>query len=141
MPVSSHGETGEPDGLGQGELEKYGPGNAKWTSLLASFSGRILWVAFLAVVVAVVGYLYLSEAGVVRSKGLLEKKRLLEIDNLRLEEENRQLSARLERIRSDPGYLEDEARKKLGLVRPDEVIFRLAEEPELSDEEVREKLD
>jgi cell division protein FtsB len=122
------------------KIDEIAPRASKWTSLLAGISGKILWMGFLAVVVSVVGYLYLSEAGVMRSKGLVEKKRVLEAENLRLEEENRQLSARLDRIRADPGYLEDEARKKLGLVRPDEIIFRLAEEPELSDEEVREML-
>jgi cell division protein FtsB len=88
-----------------------------------------------------IGYIFLSEAGLVKSSGLMEKKALLEQENLRLEEENRQLEVRLERIRNDPGYLEDEARKKLGLVRPDEIIYRLAEEPELSDEELRGQLE
>ena len=133
--------TSQADRTESGEIGKNDPRGSKWTGLLTVFSGKILWMGFLAVVVAVVGHLYLSEAGVMRSKGLVEKKRLLEEENLRLEEENRQLSTRLERIRADPGYLEDEARKKLGLVRPDEIIFRLAEEPELSDEEVRVRLD
>ncbi|MDR1487334.1 MAG: septum formation initiator family protein [Deltaproteobacteria bacterium] len=104
-------------------------------------SGKIFWFAFLLIVVAVIGYLFFSENGLARNAGLMEKKIMLEADNLRLEEENRQLSARLERIRNDSGYLEDEARKKLGLVRPDEIIFRLAEEPELTDDEVKEQLD
>jgi cell division protein FtsB len=134
MTIQSQGPAPEPIGAGEAE-------SSKFSGLLSSFSGRILWLVFLAVVVAVVGHLYLSEAGVMRSKGLVEKKRHLEAENLRLEEENRQLSARLDRIRADPGYLEDEARKKLGLVRPDEIIFRLAEEPELSDQEVRDRLD
>ena len=90
---------------------------------------------------AIGAHLAFSDEGFVRGSGLDGAKRLLEAENLRLEEENRQLTARLERIWADTGYLEDEARKKLGLVRPDEIIFRLAEEPELSDEEVREKLD
>jgi cell division protein FtsB len=136
MPLTSHGDNIEPS-----EIENSEPKESKWASLLAGISGRILWAAFFAVVAAVIGSLSLSEAGVMRSRGLMEKKRLLEAENQRLEAENIQLSTRLERIRSDPGYLEDEARKKLGLVRPDEVIFRLAEEPELSDEEVRVRLE
>lgn len=124
-----------------GELENNEPRGAKFSGLLSQISGKLLWAVFLAVVLAMGGHLAFSEGGYVRSGGLEDAKKLLEAENLRLEEENRQLSARLERIRADPGYLEDEARKKLGLVRADEVIFRLAEEPELSDEEVREKLD
>lgn len=136
MPLASHGDRTGADGG-----EKIEPRAFKWASLLAVFSGKILWAGFVAVAAMMAGYLYLSEAGLMRSKGLAEKRDLLAAENLRLEEENRQLSARLERIRADPGYLEDEARKKLGLVRPGEVIFRLAEEPELSDEEVRVRLD
>jgi cell division protein FtsB len=85
--------------------------------------------------------LFFSDEGLVRSTGLIAIKNSLEADILRLEDENRQLAARLERLRNDPRYLEDEARKKLGLVRPDEIIFRLAQEPDLSDEEVREQLE
>jgi cell division protein FtsB len=122
------------------EAGKKEPWTVKFSGLLAFFSGKILWVCFAALVVAVVGHLFLSAEGLVRSSGLMETKRRLESDNRRLEEENRQLAARLERIRSDPAYLEAEARRKLGLVRPDEIIFRLAEEPELSDEEALEGL-
>jgi cell division protein FtsB len=123
------------------EAEKPESAAPKSSGLLAAFSVKILWVGFLALVIAIGGHLAFSDEGFVRSGGLSEAKRLLEAENLRLEEENRQLTARLERIWADTGYLEDEARQKLGLVRPDEIIFRLAEEPELSDEEVREKLD
>ncbi|MDR1298214.1 MAG: septum formation initiator family protein [Deltaproteobacteria bacterium] len=111
-------------------------------SVLWSIVGdRIPWGVSCLLILAIVGYIFLSEAGLVRSSGLAETKAVLEAENLRLEEENRQLAVRLERIRNDPGYLEDEARKKLGLVRPDETIYRLAEEPDLSDEELRGRLE
>jgi cell division protein FtsB len=48
--------------------------------------------------------------------------------------------ARIERFGQDPVFLEDEARRKLRLVRPGEVIYRLAEEPDLSDDEATERL-
>jgi cell division protein FtsB len=92
-------------------------------------------------ILAIIGYIFLSEAGLVRSSGLAETKIALEAENFRLEEENRQLAIRLERIRNDPGYLEDEARRKLGLVRANETIYRLAEEPDLSEEELKGQLD
>jgi cell division protein FtsB len=82
-----------------------------------------------------IGYIFISDAGLAKSSGLLEKKNLLEWENLRLEEENRQLASRLERIMVDNGYLEDEVRNRLGLVRPNEIIYRLAEESEFSEDE------
>jgi cell division protein FtsB len=111
------------------------------TSFLATLSDKIPWCISCLLILFMIMYIFLSEAGLVKSSGLMEKKVLLEQEILRFEEENRQLAVRLERIRNDPGYLEDEARRKLGLVRPNEIIYRLAEEPELSDEELKSQLD
>jgi cell division protein FtsB len=96
---------------------------------------------FFVLVLLFIGYLFLSEDGLARNSGLGEKKALLESQNRRLEEENRQLMARRARLLNDPQFLESEVRKKLGLVRPDEIIYRLAEEPDLTDEEVKEQLE
>ncbi|MDR3204778.1 MAG: septum formation initiator family protein [Deltaproteobacteria bacterium] len=112
----------------------------RFLSYFTTLSAKILWSCFLLIIGLSVIYLFFSDDGYPRNSGLLRKKAELEAETLRLDEENRQLEARLERIRNDSGYLEDEARKKLGLVRPDEIIYRLEEEPELSDKEVGEQL-
>ncbi|MDR1079693.1 MAG: septum formation initiator family protein [Deltaproteobacteria bacterium] len=102
----------------------------------ALLSSKILWLgAFFALIMGFIGYLFLSEDGFARTSGLKERKISLESENLKLEEENRQLLARLERLNSDLSFLESQARKKLRLVRSDEVIYRLAEEPDLSEED------
>ncbi len=54
----------------------------------------------------------------------------LEESNRELAEKNRRLMLQIDQIKKDPRYIEDEARKNLGLVRPDETIYRLKEEPE-----------
>jgi cell division protein FtsB len=113
------------------------PRGSRLWSILAD---KIPWGISCFCILAIIGYIFLSEAGLVRSSGLAETKVSLEAENYRLEEENRQLAIRLNRIREDPGYLEDEARKKLGVVRPNETIYRLAEEPDLSDEELKGQL-
>jgi cell division protein FtsB len=100
----------------------------------AFLSGKILWLgAFFALITGFIGYLFLSEDGFAKTSGLKEKKAALEAENLKLEEENRQLLARLERLNTDLSFLESQARKKLRLVRHDEVIYRLAEEPDLTE--------
>jgi cell division protein FtsB len=105
-------------------------------------SSKLLWFGvFFVLILGFVGYLFLSEDGFARTSGLKEKKAALEAENLRLEEENRLLLARLERLNTDLAFLESQARKKLRLVRADEIIFRLAEEPDLSEEEVKRHLD
>jgi cell division protein FtsB len=115
--------------------------DSSFLQTIFSFMGhKVLWGLVLVVGVGFLFYFLLSEDGLSKSGNLMEKKAILEEENLRLEEENRQLSSRLDRLNSDPLYLEDEARKKLGLVRPDEIIYRLAEEPDLSDGELIEQL-
>lgn len=99
--------------------------------LLASRYGL---AALGAVILGVLIYLTVSADGFVRS-GELEKELIrLKAENAELEDANRLLQQKLERLRNDPGYVEDEARKKLGLVRPGEIIYRLAEEPDLTDD-------
>ena len=116
--------------------EEKGGGSASgflWSlpRLLASHYGlAALSVAVLGMLI----YLTASADGFVRS-GELEKEMLkLKAEIAALEDENRVLHQKLDRQGSDPGYIEDEARKKLGLVRPGEIIYRLAEEPDLADD-------
>ncbi len=81
-------------------------------------------------------YLASSADGFIK-RGELEREKLkLEAEIETLQDENRILRQKLERLKSDPAYVEDEARKKLGLVRPGETVYRLSEEPDLSDDPV-----
>ncbi|MDR2141975.1 MAG: septum formation initiator family protein [Deltaproteobacteria bacterium] len=105
-----------------------------------SLPRKVLAVLFLVGVMSLTGYVLVTNDGLYRSSGLKSRKADLELENLRLEEENRQLLARIERFGHDPVFLEDEARRKLRLVRPGEVIYRLAEEPDLSDGEATGQL-
>ena len=105
-------------------------------------SSKLLWLGvFFVLIMGFIAYLFLSEDGFAKTSGLKEKKLSLEAENLLLEEENRLLLARLERLNTDLAFLESQARKKLRLVKPDEIIYRLAEEPDLTDEELRQHLD
>ena len=76
-----------------------------------------------------------SDQGLMRLDELRQEQERLTSENDKLREENRRLIRQIERIKSDPRYIEDEARKKLGLVRPDEEIYRLEEETEQTSEE------
>jgi cell division protein FtsB len=110
---------------------------------LDSFLARkVFWLGlFFVLILSFIGYIFLSDDGFARNSGLKEMRAGLEEENLRLEEENRQLLARLERLNTDLSFLESQARKKLRFVKSDEIIFRLAEEPDLTDDEVKRQLD
>ncbi|HJX34801.1 MAG TPA: septum formation initiator family protein [Desulfatiglandales bacterium] len=59
----------------------------------------------------------------------MEKERQAHAERIRvLEEENQKLLKEIERLRSDKAYVESEARKELGLLRENEVIYRFEEE-------------
>jgi cell division protein FtsB len=51
-----------------------------------------------------------------------EERCLAIVDDLK--EKNRLLTAEIRRLREDPRYFESVARKELGLVREDEIIYR-----------------
>lgn len=71
-----------------------------------------------------------GDQGVLHLRRLNQEKIKLEAENADLKEKNRRITQQIERIKADPRCIEDEARKKLGLVRPDETIYRLQEEPD-----------
>lgn len=75
--------------------------------------------------------LFYSDRGIIHLNKLKEERDNLEITNREILEENRKLLLKIDRIKKDPKYIEDEARKKLGLVRPDELIIQLKETDEL----------
>ena len=106
---------------------------------LKGFYRKVILKSFFFLVgLAILGggiYLTFSTDIVFKSSELEREKIKLEDDIEMLKDENYILRQKLERIKTDPAYVEDEARKKLGLVRPGEVVYRLAEEPDLADEE------
>ena len=100
---------------------------------MAWLEGKKTYLGILAVIAAVFTIILVySEKGLVGLSQLKEEKARLEQVNEELRKENQRLIKKIERIKSDPGILEDEARKKLGLIRPDETIYRLREEPDIS---------
>ena len=71
-----------------------------------------------------------SDQGLMHLFELRQEQAKLQEANEELREENRRLMLKIDRIKKDPRYIEEEARKKLGLIRPDETIYRLKDEPE-----------
>jgi len=83
-----------------------------------------LWLTLGAVAIALGLVLLYSNQGLLRLKRLDQERQRIERANRALEEENRRLLIRIDRTKRDPGAIEDEARRKLGLVKPDETIFQ-----------------
>lgn len=97
-------------------------------------SRRLTLIVLGAALLGVLTYLVLSADSLFRSNELEREKLKIEAEIEMYNDENRILEMQIERSKNDPAYIEDEARKKLRLVRPGETVYRLSEEPDLSDE-------
>jgi cell division protein FtsB len=127
------GETSEP-GIFPSAAEA-GPSGGWFRELLSR--GLFLRLALTVLALAVLGglaYLTVSADGFIRRSELEREKRKLEAEIEILRDENQSLRQKIEHLRHDPGYVEDEARRKLGLIRPGETVYRLSEEPDLAGE-------
>jgi cell division protein FtsB len=124
-----------PDQPAGEEKTAAGGGPLAW---LLSAVPRLLGNRFTLLTIALIGaaaliYLAASADGFLKSQELAREKARLEADIELLKDENRLLRLKIESFNNNPAYVEDEGRKKLRLIRPEETIYRLSEEPDLGD--------
>ena len=77
-------------------------------------------------ILVLIGFLFvlgLGKRGAVDLYHLKLEKDHLEKANLELEKENEQRYRTIERLKHDPDFVEDIARKELGMIRKDEFII------------------
>ncbi len=86
------------------------------------FNGLLLLGACLLVGNALVG-----ENGLVDSLEAARQHQRLADDVERLRVENRQLRDEADRLRTDPGAVEEVARQELGLIKPGELVFTVVD--------------
>ena len=128
------------DPADRSEMLNEEPGAARgglWAWLFRA-APRFLGSRFALLAIALLGaaalvYLAASADGFLKSQELAREKMKLEADIELLKDENRLLKQRIDSYNNNPAFIEDEGRKKLRLIRPDETIYRLSEEPDLSD--------
>jgi cell division protein FtsB len=86
--------------------------------------GAVLTAGLLAAIVTVAASALAGSDGVNRLLLLRGERQALGEEAVRRLQENAALRAEIARLRSDPKYLEALARERLGLVRPDEMVYR-----------------
>ncbi|HZD54683.1 MAG TPA: septum formation initiator family protein, partial [Candidatus Aquicultoraceae bacterium] len=64
-----------------------------------------------------------GEVGIVKTLSLREKHDQLLAENARLREENERLHQEVEKLRSNPSYIEEIARRELGLMGKKEIVI------------------
>ena len=74
------------------------------------------------------GLLLLFLPGILHTQQLRERRRELQAEIERLKQQNAQLRKESTLLKEDPLYIERVARRKLGVARPGEVIYRFGDE-------------
>jgi cell division protein FtsB len=85
---------------------------------------RLLPLSILLGSALVVPYLVWSDDGLPKLNRLRAEREALHDKASRLEQEIRQLQAEVDKVKTDPTYVEQAARDQLGLVRQTEVVFQ-----------------
>ena len=86
--------------------------------------GAVLTLGLLVAIVTVAASALVGSDGVKRLLLLRAERQELGEAAVRRLQDNAALRAEIARLRSDPKYLEGLARERLGLVRPDEMVYR-----------------
>ena len=91
--------------------------------------GQVLTVVLALAIVAVTGSALLGEHGIAHLLRLRSERQELGRTTFALLQTNNRLRSQIDRLRGDDLYLEELARKHLGLVRPNETVYRLRRPP------------
>jgi cell division protein FtsB len=86
--------------------------------------GQVLSAALVLAIIGVTASALLGEHGVAHLLRLRAERRALGDTAFGLLQQNRRLRDAIGRLRTDDVYLEGLARRQLGLVRPNELVYR-----------------
>jgi cell division protein FtsB len=89
-------------------------------------------IIFLGIVLTLAGLIFFGQRGLTHLLTLQEQFAALEADNQRISLENARLKKEIELLNKNMAYIEDIARKQLGLVKKDELVYQL--QPQESNE-------
>ena len=84
---------------------------------------KIILTASLVVMLSVLLVLVFGDNGMMELSRLKATKRQLVETNAGLTKENMQLYRAIDRLQNDPVFVENVARRELGMIRSDEIIF------------------
>jgi cell division protein FtsB len=82
----------------------------------------LLFVVFLFVVLGLLTFF--GDKGILHLVGLQKELARMNEKNLKIEEENRKLKEEVRRLQHEKRYIEEIARKELGMVKKGEIIYQ-----------------
>lgn len=88
-------------------------------------SGRVWWgLALGTVLIMLVTVITAGEKSIFKVIALYQERQHLQTRTEQIKQENKKMSEQIEQLKSNPRAVEQIAREELGMVRPDEVIYR-----------------
>jgi cell division protein FtsB len=96
-------------------------------SFLTFSKSWTLWVFPILLGFSLIILVYKGHHEIQKMKQLAQKREALILFNQELNRKNEEMYREISRLKQDPVYLEEIARKEFGLVKPDEIIFFLDE--------------
>jgi cell division protein FtsB len=94
-----------------------------------TLKGKTLFSLLILLMFFIFLFILESESGFFDLRRLKRENSRLVERNLSLEHENRALCREIDRLKNDMNYIENIARRELGMIRKDEVIIKLNEDP------------
>jgi cell division protein FtsB len=91
--------------------------------------GRWLKLLLLGIMVAAMTLVVFGDKGLMHLYELRRERDEIRTENQRLEEQNNEFKRQVELLLHDSRYLDRIAREELGLIGPDEIIFRFPQAP------------
>lgn len=93
----------------------------------------IVWISLVSLII-LLGFSIFGNQGFITYLHKRSTLKKLEEKNQALTHKNEESAEMLERLTSDPAYIESLSREKYGLVRPDEIVVRTPATPAKSEE-------
>ena len=94
--------------------------------LLKVYNRRILIPVFLLLSVMIL-FTFFGEKGLLKVYRLRRELREIERANMELRRENERLRAEIDNLRTNNKYIEELARRELGLVRKGEIVYQFSQ--------------
>lgn len=101
--------------------------NQKMTSFLNLPKNWARWILPILLGLGLITLVFNGHQEFQKMKQLAQKREALIRSNQELNHRNEEMYREISRLKQDPIYLEEIARKEFGLVKPDEIIFFLDE--------------
>ena len=90
---------------------------------MKGFNRRIL-IPILLLISVMIFFAFFGDKGLLQVYRLSKELKEIERTNMELQRENERLRAEIEHLRTDKQYIEELARRELGLVKKGEIIYQ-----------------